>query len=234
MKTALCALLLLLQLVPSEARQGRVEGDSNKDLKDACARMDQLRSYHFTIKSLHEGEEKNSIEGEYVAPDLLHVRSDKSESVKKGDRKLVKEKDGEWKEPGPLARKLFDPAPPHEWVRKLIEPCPPLKREKSTKIGAATVDIYVHSLGHESARKSFEAGGMPLIGSVADWSKTQNGLLFYIGRDDLVYKVELRLDGKSKDDKKIDRQVVIEFSDFGRAKPQIPEAAREKLGLKEK
>src|SRR5262245_17213826 len=222
MRTALAAILaLLLQ-------------DQNKDLKEACTRMDQVRSYHFTIKSLHEGEEKSAIEGEYVAPDLLHVRSEKSESVKKGERKLVKEKDGEWKEPGPLARKLFDPSPPHEWVRKLVEPCPAPKKEKSTKIGSATVDIHVHSLAHESARKSFEAGGMPLIGSVADWSKTQNGVLFYVGRDDLFYKVELRLDGKSKDDKKIDRQVLIEFSDFGKAKPQIPDAAREKLGLKEK
>ena len=105
---------------------------------------------------------------------------------------------------------------------------------RSDKIGAATVDVYVHSLGHESARKSFEGGGMPLIGSVADWSKTQNGMLFTIGRDDLIYRVEMRVDGKSKDDKKIDRQVIIEFSDFGKAKPQIPDAAREKLGLKDK
>ena len=208
--------------------------ESNKDLKEACAKMDQVRSYHFTIKSLHEGEEKHASEGEYFSPDVLHTRSEKSESAKKGDRRLVKGRDGEWKEPGPLAGKLFDPAPPHEWVRKLVEGCPPLKREKSTKIGSTTVDIYVHSLGHETARKSFEGGGMPLLGSVADWSKTQNGVLLYIGRDDLVYKVEYRLDGKSKDDKKIDRQVVIEFSDFGKAKLQIPEPAREKLGLKEK
>jgi len=222
MKIALAALAaLLLQ-------------DATRDMKDACAKMDQVRSYHYTIKALHEGEEKHSSEGEYQAPDLLHVRSERNETVKKGERKLLKEKDGEWKEPGPLMRKLIDPAPPHEWVRKLLEPCPPLKKEKSTKIGSTTVDIYVHSLAHETARKSFEAGGMPLIGSVADWSKTQNGVLFYIGRDDLVYKVELRVDGHAKDDKKIDRQVIIEFSDFGRAKLQIPEAAREKLGLKDK
>jgi len=208
--------------------------ESNKDLKEACAKMDQVRSYHFTIKSLHEGEEKSSSEGEYVAPDLLHLRGERSESVKKGERRLIKERDGEWKEPGPLARKLFDPVPPHDWVRKLVEPCPPLKKEKSTKIGSTTVDIYVHSLAHETARKSFEAGGMPLIGSVADWSKTQNGVLFYVGRDDLIYRVEFRVDGKAKDDKKIERQVIIEFSDFGKAKPQIPEPAREKLGLKEK
>jgi hypothetical protein len=208
--------------------------EANKDLKEAAAKMEQLRSYHYTMKVLHEGEEKHSSEGESFAPDVLHVRGEKTESVKKGDRKLVKDKDGEWKESGPLARKLFDPAPPHELVRKLIEQCPPLKKEKSTKIGSATVDLYVHSLGHESARKSFESGGLPLLGSVADWSKTQNGVLFYIGRDDLVYKVEFRMDGKAKDDKKIDRQIVIEFSDFGKAKSQIPEPAREKLGLKEK
>jgi hypothetical protein len=32
----------------------------------------------------------------------------------------------------------------------------------------------------------------------------------------------------------VHRQVIIDFSDFGKAKLQIPEAAREKLGLKEK
>jgi len=208
--------------------------DPKKDLKEACEKMAQVRSYHFTIKALHEGEEKLSVEGEYQAPDVLHVRGEKSETVKKGDRKLVKEKDGEWKEPGPLARKLFDPAPPHEWVHKIVEQCPTLKKEKTTKIRAVTVDLYVHSLANEGARKAFEAGGLPLWGSMADWSKTQNGLIFSLGRDDLIYRVEQRVDGKAKDDKKIDHQVIIEFSEFGKAKLQLPEAVRDKLGLKEK
>jgi hypothetical protein len=208
--------------------------DQKKDLKEACEKMNQLKSYHFTMKSLHEGEEKFSMEGEFHAPDILHIRSDKSETAKKGDRRFAKEKDGEWKEQGPLARKLFDPPPPHEWVHKIVEQCPTLRKEKSTKIGAVTVDLYVHSLANEAARKSYESAGMPLWGSLADWSKTQNGVIFSLGRDDLVYRVEQRFDGKSKDDKKIDHQVILEFSDFGKAKLQIPEAVREKLGVKEK
>lgn len=205
--------------------------DQKKDLKEACGRTGQARSYHFTIKALHEGEEKFSIDGEFHAPDVLHVRGERTESVRKGDRKLVKDRDGEWKEPGPLARPGH-PHPPHEWVQKIAENVPALKKEKSTKIGGVTVDVYVHSLANENARKAFEGGGLPLLGSVADWSKTQNGVLFYVGRDDLIYKVEQRADGRSKDDKKIDRQVIIEFSDFGKAKMQLPEAVREKLGLK--
>ena len=208
--------------------------DQKKDLKEACEKMNQLKSYHFTLKSLHEGEEKSSLEGEFHAPDILHVRSDKNETLKKGERRFAKEKDGEWKEQGPLARKLFDPPPPHEWVHKIVEQCPTLKKEKSTKIEGVTVDIYVHSLANEGGRKAFEAGGMPLWGSLADWSKTKNGVLFYLGRDDLVYKVEQRLDGKSKDDKKIDHQVIMEFSEFGKAKLQVPDGVREKLGIKEK
>jgi len=208
--------------------------DTKKDLKEACGRMDQLKSYHFTLKSLHEGEEKFAIEGEYHAPAVLHIRSDRNETARNGEKKLVREKDGEWKEPGLLARKLPEVPLPHEVLRKIVDQVPALKKEKSTKIGAVTVDIYVHSLANEGARKAFEAAAMPLLGSMADWTKTQNGILFYVGRDDLIYKVEQRLDGKTKDDKKIDHQLILEFGEMGRAKLQLPEAVKEKLGVKEK
>lgn len=205
-----------------------------KDLKESSAAMEKLKSYRFTIKVTHKGEPRPGMEGEYFAPGVLHLRTEKGEFARHGDTRLVK-RDGEWVEPARLPRKLEaqDAAMPHDWVRKIAEQCPALKKEKSAKIGAATVDIYVHSLAHDAARKSFEGGGMPLIGSVMDWSKTQNGVLFYIGRDDLVYKVEQRIDGRDRDDKKIDHLVVIEFSEFNKARSKLPPEVKAKLGIKE-
>lgn len=216
-------MLALLVLVPQ---------DEKKDLKEACAKMDKASSYHFAIKVALDGEEKLSVEGEYLAPSFLHTRTDRTESARNGATRLVKAKDGEWKEPGPLARRADDPPLPHEWVRRAVEHVPALKKEKSAKIGSVTVDLYVHSLSHEAARKAFEAGGLPLLGSAVDWSKTQNGLVYWVGRDDLVYRVEQRLDGRARDDQKIDKRVVLEFSEFGKAKCRLPEDVREKLGMK--
>jgi hypothetical protein len=206
--------------------------DSKKDLREACAAMDQAKSYRFSIRLTVGGEERLSVTGEYEAPGLIHTKSERSETARNGDRKLTKGKDGEWKEPGPLARRLDDPPLPHEWVRKLAEQCPALKKEKSSKIGATTVDLYVHSLAHDAARKSYESAGLPLWAAAPDWSKTQNGLVFFVGRDDLIHRVEQRFDGRGKDDQKIDNRIVIEFSEFGKAKVSLPEDVRAKLGTK--
>jgi hypothetical protein len=203
--------------------------DAKKDLREACDKMDKARSYRFSVKVTLGGEEKLSVEGEYAAPGLLHARSDKVETARFGEKKLVK-RDGEWKEPGPLAQRQADPPLPHEWVRKVAEQCPALKKEKSSKIGPVTVDLYVHALAFDAARKSYEAAGMPLWGALPDWSKTQNGVVFSVGRDDLFYRVEQRFDGRSKDDKKIENLIVIEFSDFGKARVDLPDDVRERLG----
>ena len=210
------------------------QDDKKKDLKEACDKMDKLKSYHFSVKVTVGGEEKGTFEGEYFAPEAIHVRTEKGETARNGDKKMMKLKDEEWREAKKLPRKLEgdELTAPHEWVRKIAEMCPALKKEKSGKIGNVTVDIYVYTLAGDNAKKSFESAGMPLWGSMIDWTKTQNGVLFYVGRDDLVYKVEQRFDGKGKDDKKVENQVVIEFSDMGKAKCKLPDDVKEKLGIK--
>jgi hypothetical protein len=91
------------------------------------------------------------------------------------------------------------------------------------------VDLYVHSLRNEQARTSFEAAGLPLLGSVADWTKTTNGVIFSVGRDDLVCRVEQRFDGRSRDDQKIDAVVLLEFSEFGKARSRLSPEVQARL-----
>lgn len=225
-RLAAVALALLAQGVP-------------KELKKACDTMEKLPSYHFKITVVVEGEVKNTIEGEWFTGDAVHFRMEKGELAKKGDKKLVKS-DAGWREPvagkGKGGRKMDaeEMVAPHDWARKLADACEGAKREKSVKVGAVTCDLYVHSLRHEAAKKGFEGGGMPLIGSMTDWSKAQNGVLFTVGRDDLFYKIEQRIDtrGRGDTDTTADRIITMEFSEHGKARCLLPADVKEKLGIK--
>lgn len=211
-----------------------VQDAQMKDLKQACDRMDKLQSYHFKIHVLVGPAEPTVIEGEFVAPSLLHLRSEKFEAAFNGAKKLLKLEGADWAEPagrGGRRNRLQDAVPPHQWVRKIVEKCPTLKREKSAKIGSTTVDIYVHSLSMNEARDSLEAAGMPFWASLADWSKTKNGVLFYVGRDDLVYKVEQRFQGANRDGRKLDNTITLEFSEWNRAKVRLPDDVKARLDV---
>lgn len=214
------AFLVVLALLPQ---------DQKKDLKAVNEKMEKLKSYRFTIKAVVDGQEKLSLEGEYWSPDAIHIRSDKGEFAKKGDVKLQKTGDEEWKEPGKLRKKLdtADTTMPHEWVAKMAADAGAIKREKSDKIGNVTVDIYVWSPAADQFQRAVEGGGHPIFGSLADWTKTKNGILFYVGRDDLYHRVEQRFDSERKSG-----SIVIEFSEFGRAKCSLPDDVKTKLGIK--
>lgn len=204
------------------------------ELARACERTGKLASYRFSLKITQAGEEKQAFEGEAFGGDAVHLRSERGESARGTGKKLVKRAGEEWTEAGPLAKRLEsdDPALPHDWAAKLAALAADAKKEKSAKIGAATVDVWVHSLAHERARESLEAGGLPLWGSVADWSKTSNGVLFYVGRDGLLYRVEQRFNGRTKDGKKLETSIVLEFSEHGKAPCRLPPEIREKIGIR--
>jgi hypothetical protein len=123
------AILLGVLLVPQETA---------KELKAACDKMDKAKSYHFTLKVLQEGKDKSAVEGEYFAPGILHIRSDKGETVKTEDKKYAK-KGEEWSEAPErprlekLAQRQEELARPHDWVRRIAEQCETVRREKSSK-----------------------------------------------------------------------------------------------------
>jgi hypothetical protein len=227
----LLALLLPASPKPASSSSWAADGgggqDQKKDLKAVNEKMAKVKSYHFTIKAVSDGQEKLALEGEYFAPDAIHIRSDKGEFASKGDVKLQKTGDEEWKEPGKLRKKLeaADTTMPHEWVAKMADEAGAIKREKSDKIGSVTVDLYVAAPGGDAAKRA--ASGHPLWASVVDWTKAENAIIFSVGRDDLYYRVEQRYDLAKKNG-----SITIEFSDFGRAKCTLPEDVKTKLGIK--
>jgi len=201
--------------------------DQKKDLKPVNENMAKLKTYHFTLKVEFAGETKLSMEGEMLGVDALHIRTDKAEVARKGDRKLVKSND-EWKEPPKAKREkdADDVTMPHEWAKKMSDGCGLVKREKSDKIGATTVDIYVGLPGVEDAKKAAEGGGFPFISSLVDWTKAKNAIQFSVGRDDLYYRVEQKFEAGAKSG-----AIVIEFSEFNKAKCRLPDDVKKKLGI---
>jgi hypothetical protein len=204
--------------------------EGRSEIVQSCEALSKVPSYHFTVKITHAGEER-SLEGEVFKGEAIHLRSDRVESARSGAKRMVKPAGGDWKEPPVRRADADEPTMPHEWAAKLASLSADAKKEKSTKIGNATVDVWVHSLAREKARESLEAGGMPLWGSLTDWTKTSNGILFYVGRDRVLYRIEQRFDGKTKDGKKLENSIVLEFSDLGKAACRLPAEIREKIGI---
>ncbi len=200
--------------------------DQKKDLKPVNENMAKLKTYHFTLKIDFAGETKLSMDGEMLASDAVHIRMDKLEVARKGDKKLLKSGD-EWKEPPKKRDKDNDDMTmPHEWAKKMSDSCGLVKREKSDKIGQTTVDIYVGLPGADEAKKAAEGGGIPLLASLIDWTKAKNAMQFAVGRDDLFYRAEQKFEAVGKSG-----SVVIEFSEFNKAQCKLPDDVKEKLGI---
>lgn len=206
-----------------------LQADDKKDLKVSVEKMKKVKSYEYRVTSVN-GADKSVFDGEYV-DGALHLRSEKGELARKGGTKLHKPKDGEWKELPRIGRgELADAVEPHDWVEKMVALVPALKKERSEKVQGVTTDVYVFSLEAMAAKGAFEAAGLPFLGGLwVDWTQTKNGLLFYVGRDDLVYRVEQRLSGKTKDKKPVTVTVTLDFSRFNQAKLNVPEDVRAKL-----
>ncbi len=216
--------------------------EEKKDLKAVNESMAKLKSYHYTLTVTVNDEKKAAFEGEWfivseggradrverLGGDAIHSRWDGGEMARKGDVKLVKLKDGEWKEAKP-GRKDEDPTMPHEWAAKMSEHAGSIKREKSSKIGAVTVDIYVALPGGEGAKKAAEGGGLGLLPSLVDWTKSKNAILFSVGRDDLYRRVEQRFEVEGKEPKK--GAIVMEFSELNAAKCRLPDEVKKKLKI---
>jgi hypothetical protein len=224
MRVAL-AVLCLTALDDPSIRPAPPGQDQKKDLKDVNEKMAKLKSYHFKVTVTLADEVKLAYEGEFFAPGLTHARFEKAEVARHGEKRMVK-KDGEWKEAKLGRREEADPTLPHEWAAKMAEECGAVKREKSTKLGSTTADIYVGAPGGEAAKRLAEHGGSLLAGLV-DWTKARNAILFYVGRDDRYHRIEQRFEGGRKEDKS--GTIVMEFAEFDSAKSKLPEDVRKKL-----
>lgn len=205
------------------------QADDKKDMKVVVEKMNALKSYKCVITFDSAG--KKTVVDCVSAEGILHYKSENGEIARNDQTTFVK-KDGEWRE---LKRVPEKAKAPHEQVENLINLVPALKKEKSGHIAGQTVDIYAYALGADQASKAYDEAGKGIASawhdSFVDWTKTKNGLLFYVGRNnDLMYKVEQKFSGKSKTTgKDADQVVTMEFSQFNAAKHSLPDDIKGKL-----
>lgn len=201
-----------------------LQADDKKDVEAALARLKQLKSYQVKV-TVENSAGRTEIEGEF-SEETLYLRSPKADLARRGDRVLLKLKDGEWRESkSPRAAK-----DPRESVEKLVANAPVFKKERSDKIRNVTVDVYAYSLEQDAARRAYEEAGKGLAEtwheSFVDWTKAKNGVLIYVGRSDrMIHRAEQRISGGSAKPVVID----IDFAQFNMAKLTLPADVRERL-----
>jgi hypothetical protein len=206
-----------------------VQADDKKDLTAVVARMNALKSYRCVLTFESAGK-KNVVEVVW-ADGFLHYKSEDGELARNDSTAFVK-KDGEWRE---IKRAPEKAKAPHETVEKLVDLVPALKKEKSDKVAGVTVDVYAYALGPAEAAKAYEDAGKGIAStwhdSFVDWTKTKNGVVFWVGRrDDLVYKLEQRFAGRTKGSGKESEHVLtMEFSLFNAAKHSLPDDVKARL-----
>ena len=194
--------------------------DKSAEVEKAIKKLDQAKSFEYQLQIRKKGGNLE-LEGVLLG-EILWLKGEQGEVVRKGAKVLARIDGGEWKKArGSTLKNLDKFRDPRAFVRQLSKNAGGMKKEKSGRIGKTTVDIYVASAGKENVKEAFESSGMPLWGSMVDWTKTKNGVLFYVSRSgkDLL-RVEVRKGAKTP-------AVVIDLTEFNRAR--IPKEAVEAL-----
>jgi len=183
--------------------------------------------------------------GEYVAPDLLTVRTGILEVVKKGERARVRGAKG-WQDPGedPNLKEASDRlTPPHELVGYVVESLEKPKREKDVELRKTKCRVYRGTLDGDGLKGLLRAGGgnLDALEKLIDWkaSKTSVQLLVEPVEGRLVKMLvesELVPDPKAEGGKgapPVKMTRTVEFLELNAAKPSIVPEVREALGIKE-
>ena len=238
MRTTLAVLVALL--LP--------RADEKDDLKKAYERTAGLKSYFYQwelLTGVKDRVGKQAGAGEYVAPDLLTVRTGILEVVKKGERSRVRATKG-WEDPGDDP-KLKDAAdrltPPHELVGYVIESLEKPKREKDAELRTVKCRAWRGTLDGDGLKGLLRAGGgnLDALEKLIDWkaSKTSVQLLVEPAEGRLVkmtVESELVPDPKAEGGKgapAVKMTRTVEFMELNAAKPSIVPEVREALGIKE-
>ena len=214
------SLISLLVLLPVQEKP--------TELQKAAKVAQELKSYSFQI-TLRRREETTRYSGVYVNEgDRLYLASDKARLARKNGDWWIAEGKDEWKSVasgrddsgdrrgGARARAPNDP---HDLALKLADLVTHLKKERSDKIGSATVDVYGNNLPEEQAKKAMEANGRGIASMWADFAPRETGLLFHIGRaDGLLYRIEQVFVAGATRSEKDDVKIVLDFGDFNRAR----------------
>lgn len=193
-------LLLFLLLVQDKA----------SPVEEAAKKIAELQSYSFKFVSRN----KEST-GVFVKDDTLYVEGEKLTTYMTGGKKWVKSAGGEWKP----ARRTDDVRAPHAIAAKLAERAKKARKERSEKIGSVTVDVWTCNLEKEAAKEALEENGAIVRWFWAEFSPTQTGLMFYVGRSDgILHRVEQVYSKGETSRRDDDLKITLDFTDLGKAK----------------
>lgn len=214
-----CSVLIAVLAVPALA-------DEKEDLKKAAEKLGAAASYHWrmTAKGDHRA-------GEYVAPDALTLRTALVEIARKGDRAVAKHKT-EWVDikdhPDPTVRDAASRLDaPHKNVKSLIEGMDKIARDGETYASTVTSRALKAFLG-----PSFPAAVVEAI----DWEDSTASVEVVINKDDghlrkirVIAKLRVNPLGSKSEIMELDRS--LEFFDHGKARLNVPDDVKKKLGL---
>ena len=232
--------------------------DDVESLQKAVDKAAALESYAFKSETDIQspiGAAPNQIpvmEGKYQKDAGMHIKSDKGEVFKKGDRTLVKQGAEDWKDvaqfqpPAPAAdapkrprgggamggrMMLRNLKAPHEELKELMKGLKDIKKdEKTEKIGDIECQQYGGELTADAMKGSplgrllgqFGGGNAEVKGSAKFWVDLQGNVAIY----EVITKASVDFMGNAIEFTLTRR---AEITDAGKAKVEIPDAVQKLL-----
>jgi hypothetical protein len=229
----------------------------DETLTKALEKAAALESYAFKGETEFQSQFGNapaqvpSMDGKYQKDVGMHIKSDRGEFFRKGDRFLVKQGNRDWTD---LAN-LEAPAPaegnrnrargtalgklmirgfkaPHEELKDLAKGFKEVKKaEKPEKIGDIECAVYSSDLTEEAMKNAplgrmlgqFGGAAATVTGSARVWVDGSGNVVIY----EISTKASLEIQGNQIELGLIRRS---EISDAGKAKVEVPEAVQKLLG----
>lgn len=238
--------------------------DDKEDLEKAAAKVAEHSSYAFKGETDFQSAFGNapaqipSMEGKYQKEVGMHIKADRGEFFRKGERILVKQTPGDWQDlanwqpPAPaegqpkkrgarggsmfaqFALKNFKS--PHDEVKELVKSFKEVKKqEKTDKIGEIECSQYAGDLSEEAAKSSPIIKMLGMFGGANADVKGSARVWVDSGGAIVVYEIStkatLDIQGNQIDFTLVRR---TEISEAGKAKVEVPEAVQKLLSEKVK
>lgn len=217
--------------------------DAGDDLKKAIARTAELGSYFYQweIETTSRGKPRRTAgAGEYVAPDLLTLRTGILELARKGDRARVKAKEG-WVAPEkePAAQPLLaNLKPPHELLAGVLGKAERLSSGKDAECHKVNCKVVRGRISGDALRELVRSGStnFELFENLLDWEESAASVEAFIDAKN-GWLVRVTVAGELKPNlPEAKRSVVpykrrVDLLEPGTAKPSLPPEVRKGLGL---
>lgn len=231
--------------------------DATESLQKAVDKIAALDSYAFKSETDIQSPIGNApgqvptMDGKYQKDAGLHIKSDKGEIFKKGERTLVKQGAADWTDvaqftpPAPAAdapkrprggaagsrAMLRNLKAPHEELKEVVKGLKDIKKEeKAEKIGDVDCFQYAGEMSADAMKASplsrmlgqFGGGNAELKGSAKFWVDLQGNVAIY----EVTTKASVDFMGNQIEFSIVRRS---EISDAGKVKVEVPEAVQKLL-----